>query len=372
MSAHRFPSLEGLRRAFAYPRSAEGAISDLGEKLRLGITENGPLPFSDFMAQCLYHPQLGYYARPEATTVSKDGDFMTSVSVGPVFGQLLARRIERFWQLNGAPEDFCIFEVGAHNGSLAKDILPGLSAELRKVTRYHIIEPLENQRVHLAKTLGPEFTILSAPLKKATTMGVVVANEVFDALPVPLYLFSNEQWHEATVTWDDGFDWATRATDFSLPGNYPEGYVTEGRPNLVEFISPLTECFEKGLMTFIDYGLDEPSLYHPSRTAGTLRCYRKHSMTAHPLDHPGEQDLTSDVNFSAVEETATQLGLSSAPVMSQSRYLTHCAKEWLLSGTPPNASELRQFQTLIHPSQFGNRFYALELLKGPVERGFFE
>ncbi|MDB4289185.1 SAM-dependent methyltransferase [bacterium] len=116
----------------------------------------------------------------------------------------------------------------------------------------------------------------------------------------------------------------------------------------------------------------ENPLYHPSRTAGTLRCYRKHSMTAHPLDHPGEQDLTSDVNFSAVEETATQLGLSSAPVMSQSRYLTHCAKEWLLSGTPPNASELRQFQTLIHPSQFGNRFYALELLKGPVERGFFE
>ena len=371
MSAQRAPDLEGLRRAFPYPRSTEGAISDLGEKISAEITQNGAIPFSDFMARCLYDPELGYYSRPKATTVSKDGDFMTSVSVGPVFGQLLARRIEHFWKMNGAPAEFSIFEVGAHNGSLAKDILSGLSDELKKATRYHIIEPLENQRTHLQNTLGDEFTILPPPPEKPADRGFVIANEVFDALPLPLYLFSNGQWHEATVTWDQTFDWSTRPTNFSLSGDYPEGYVTEGCPDLLSFLTPLTRCFKKGLMTFIDYGLDEPSLYHPSRTAGTLRCYRKHSMKAHPLDHPGEQDLTADINFSAVAEAATQLDLSVAPVMNQSRYLTHCAKEWLLSSTPPDASELRQFQTLIHPSQFGNRFYAIELLKGPIEHAFF-
>ena len=323
------------------------------------------------MAHCLYHPDLGYYARPETTIVSKEGDFMTSVSVGPLFGQLLARRIEQFWKMNGSPKDFSIFEIGAHNGSLAKDILSGLNPEFREKIRYCIIEPLENQRQHLLNTLGPEFTILATPPETPVPWGMVIANEVFDALPLPLYLFSQDKWHEATVTWKDDFAWSTRPTDFSLSGDYPEGYVTEGRPELKGFLAPLADCFEKGLMTFIDYGLDEDSLYHPSRTAGTLRCYHKHSTKKHPFDFPGEQDITADVNFTAVEEMATELGLLVASPMNQSRYLTYCAKKWLTSGTPPTPHELRQFQTLIHPSQFGNRFYAIELMKGDIERGFF-
>lgn len=342
----------------------------MGQKIRTEIGEKGALSFAEFMARSLYHPELGYYSRPDTATVSKNGDFMTSVSVGPVFGKLLALRIERLWQANGAPAEFSIFEIGAHDGSLARDILSGLSEELRKVTRYQIIEPLKKQRDHLRKKLAADVRVLAAAPKSPTPFGVLVANELIDALPLPLYLFSNGAWHEATVTWEDGFEWSTRPTSFSLPGDYPEGYVTEGRPDLNGLLSPLLNCFQRGLLIFVDYGLDEPSLYHPSRTAGTLRCYRNHSTKLHPFDHPGEQDLTADVNFSALEEVARTLGLSVIPAMSQSRYLTHCAKEWLLSSDPPDAHELRQFQTLIHPSQFGNRFYVMEMMQGEVAPGF--
>ena len=370
MSVDCSPDLEGLRHAFPYPRSSDGAISDLARKLRGCIEINGKLSFQDYMGTCLYHPTLGYYARPHAKTVSKNGDFMTSASVGPMFGKLLARRIEKFWKTNGAPDHLTIFEVGAHDGSLAKDIYSSLGEKIKKATDYCIIEPLAEQRAHLEKILPPPFSVLSEPPEKVIPLGVVVANEVFDALPVPLYLFSKGSWHEATVIWDKEFTWDTQPTRFTLSGEYPEGYVTEGNPDLEGFLEPLSKCMERGVMTFVDYGLDKASLYHPSRTAGTVRCYSKHSMKAHPLDSPGEQDITADVNFSAVEETAFQLGLQVAPVMSQSRFLTHSAKEWLTSTNPPDAAELRQFQTLIHPSQFGNRFYVLELLKGKVERAF--
>jgi len=147
-----------------------------------------------------------------------------------------------------------------------------------------------------------------------------------------------------------------------------EGYVTEGSPDFADFLTPYASIFERGLFLWIDYGLDEATLHHPARTAGTLRCFRQHSTKAHPLDHPGEQDLTADVNFTAFERAARSLDLTVHPAMNQSRYLTYVGRDWLLA--QPSPREISQFQTLIHPSQFGNRFYGLELTKGPVKRGF--
>ena len=118
----------------------------------------------------------------------------------------------------------------------------------------------------------------------------------------------------------------------------------------------------------IDYGMDGVSLLHPARTAGTLRCYRQHRSDSHPLDFPGEQDLTADVNFTAFEAAAVKLDLKVHSALNQSRYLTHCGSSWLMNH--PTPAEVSQFQTLIHPSQFGNRFYALELTKGSTNRAF--
>lgn len=365
--------LTGLQQAFPYPRSASGATTDLAGILIPAIRKNGPIPFSDYMARCLYDPGLGYYARPEPKTVSKDGDFMTSVSVGPVFGILLARRLHRFWLANGSPSSFTILELGAHNGSLAIDILnhaETLGSAFSTSLEYIISEPLPARKMLLDLRLGDRAKILDSAHEVNAEFGAVIANEVLDALPVPLFLRAQNQWHEVMVTTSENhLEWATRpASPDHLPGNSPNGYVTEGPADYRGLLAPLEKAFQNSLFIWIDYGLDQESLYHPARTAGTLRCYRRHQSNAHPLDHPGEQDITADVNFSLMEEAARKQGLQVHPALNQSRYLTHCAKNWLRGEISPR--EISQFQTLIHPSHFGNRFHCLELTKGPVERAF--
>lgn len=361
-----------LQQAFPYPRSTSGAITDLGRGIIESIRENGPISFSDYMARCLYDPKLGYYARDQAATVSKAGDFMTSVSVGPVFGLLLARRFHRFWEANGSPSTFTIFEPGAHDGSLALDVLAAARAHHPDFARsidYVISEPLPLRRALLEKRLGDRARIVSSPDECRATIGVLVANEVLDALPVPLFLKTGCGWHEVFVTEKSNrLEWDLREAGPPLPRTLPDGYLAEGTPDFTSFLAPFERIFERGLHLWIDYGLDADSLLHPARTAGTLRCYRNHQTKVHPLDSPGEQDLTADVNFSAFEEAAGQLGLKVHPALNQSRFLTYCGKEWLLQS--PSAREISQFQTLIHPSQFGNRFYTLELTKGKVERSF--
>jgi len=332
------------------------------------------------MAQCLYHPEEGYYAQKTGETVSKEGDFITSVSVGKCFGMLLSRRLLRFWEQNERSEDFAIIEVGAHDGSLAEDILetlPEISPEFAQAAQYFIIEPLPKRKKFLEDKFGDRVTILETP-ENVSEKGALLANEVLDALPVSLLLFSQNSWHEIWVNFEEELTWFAqpitnpelKQLTETLGKNYPEGYVTEAPPEFHAFFTSLNGLFEEGLMTFIDYGLDAANLYSTSRAAGTFRCYRKQQSLSHPLDHPGKQDLTADVNFSAAEEAAQSLGLIPCPIMHQSRFLTYCAQNWLLSKEPPTGSILNQFQTLIHPGQFGSRFYFLELLKGNVKRAF--
>jgi len=374
MSFRKTASLKGLQQAFPYPRSDSGATSDLANKLIARISNCGPISFQDYMTECLYDPANGYYSRPMTPTASREGDFMTSISVGPVFGHLLARRFHKFWAANGSPESFTIVEIGAHDGSLALDILeclPAIDPEFANAAHYVISEPLPQRCLFLRERLGEQATIISKPEDIQADLGALVANEVLDALPVPLYLREQNEWREAAVVHDgDNFQWATLPDPIELPykGDFPDGFVTEGDPDLRSFLGPLSDIFEKGLFTFIDYGMDEESLHHPARSAGTLRCYRNHQSNAHPLDFPGEQDLTGDVNFTSVENTARSLGLTQHSVTAQGRFLVHCAREWLLQS--PSPKEVSQFQTLIHPGQFGNRFYFCELTKGDVDYAF--
>jgi SAM-dependent MidA family methyltransferase len=372
MMSRKPADLAGLQQAFPYPRSAHGATTDLARLLIEEIRQSGPIPFQDYMARCLYHPELGYYARGESTTVSKKGDFMTSVSVGPVFGTLLSHRLHRFWQGNGSPDSFLVLEPGAHDGSLALDFLSAakeLDREFAHAIDYVISEPLPARRDVLQKRLGNKATIVSSPEEVHAPIGALIANEVLDALPVPLFLSDSTGWLEVLVTVEnERLEWATRPAKPPLPHHLPVGYLAEGTPDFESFLSPFARALDQGLHLWIDYGLDAESLLHPARTAGTFRCYRHHRSDAHPLDHPGEQDLTADVNFTAFEEAAVQLELKVHPVLNQSRYLTHCGSSWLLNN--PSPSEISQFQTLIHPTQFGNRFHALELTRGAVDRSF--
>jgi len=364
----------GLQRAFPYPRSTSGATSDLGKELIKSIQKSGPMTFFSYMEQCLYHPIYGYYSRPTIPTASKKGDFMTSVSVGPVFGILLAHRIYHFWKQNGSPGDFTVLELGGHDGTLARDFLAGaqtLDPEFATSLQYCLSEQHPDRLSWISENLKDQVQIIRSPSELNPKIGVVFANEVLDALPVSLYHREDGRWNEVGVqVTNSQLEWDNLDTSFELEGDYQDGYVTEGQASYQSFLQPFVESFQQSLFIFIDYGLDRESLYHPHRTAGTLRCYKNHRTNHHPLDDPGLCDLTADVNFTALTEDAQNLGLQPYPILNQSRYLTYLGRQWLLENPTPH--EIRQFQTLIHPNHFGGRFYAAEFTSGEVSRGFMD
>lgn len=369
----------GAQRAFPYPQSASTATSHLSRFLAEKIRATESIPFQDFMANALYHPEHGYYARPDKLTATKKGDFVTSVSVGPCFGFLLAHRIFNFWENLGRPQKITLVELGAHNGSLARDVLsalPKIDPDLAETADYLISEPLPRQRATLEKNLAPDFpeklTILAELPRDHPHPIVLLANEVLDALPVPLIHFQNGQWQELHVRVEDGiFQFVANSKmnpslkkfTETLGLTFSENYLTEGPPDFPSFLQKISDCARKdSLLLFVDYGFDHETLYHPARCDGTLRAYFRHQRKNHPLDRPGAQDLTAHVNFSALAETAEKLGYAASIPMHQGRYLTHLARPWLLSN-PTDQKLIQQFQTLTHPNHFGTTFHAIELTR---------
>ena len=350
------------------------ASAELADLLRGRIASEGPLDFAAFMAVALYHPERGYYARG-TDQVGKAGDFFTSVSVGPVFGRLLARRFARWWADAGEPAAWRIIECGAHDGTLARDVLDGLrdvSPEAFAAVEYAIPEPLPRLRaaqsgklrdfwgkVRLAER-ADELAVRPLP-------GVVFGNEVIDALPCRVIERRGNAWHLCRVTWaDGGFRWVVGETvEVDLPcGGFSEGYRTEIRTteSLRAFLVPLLAALECGLMVWIDYGFARPEFYHPGRTGGTLRAFRGHRVENDPLREPGCSDLTAHVDFTALAEAAASLGARPTAFRDQGNWLTDLARPWLLEMEDrPDPAAVRQFRTLIHPAHLGARFHALEL-----------
>ncbi len=355
------------------------------------IRRDGPLALPDFLQLALYHPQLGYYARG-ATAVGKAGDFFTSVSVGPVFGRLLAERFRLWWLANQRPERWRIVELGAHDGSLAIDVLAALE-EIEPAgfaaLEYAIPEPLpalaaiQHQRVGAA--FPNQFHASSlAELAAAPLPGVVIANELIDALPFHLVRFNAGTWAERHVTIDPSgsLAWLDLAPshaqlaafcDCSLGQRFPDGYTTEVRLGTDKLLGRLAATLTHGLVCLIDYGFARSDYYHPDRTTGTLRTFSRHRAAEDPLERPGELDITAHVDFSALLDSGIAAGLTPHLWSDQGRYLTTLAHDWLIametSSTLP-AALIRQFQTLTHPAHLGARFHVLELLKPPTDPGF--
>ena len=355
---------------------APPATPGLGGILRTRIDRDGPLRFSDFMAVALYDPALGYYAR-ETRQVGRGGDFFTSVSVGPLFGELLARRFLREWQDSGSPARWRIIECGAHDGTLAADILgamtrlaPGAMAALE----YAIPEPLPLLQAAQRKTLdrfagSTRYVTDASELFAEPLPGVAFGNELLDALPFHVVELQAGGWRECRVATDasGGFAW-----DTSLPcelealaalgTDFPDGYRTEIRTNYGDFLEPLTRCLSSGLLLWPDYGFARPEFYHPDRKAGTLRTFSKHRAADNPLATPGEIDITAHVDFTAVAEAAIALDCQPLVFRNQGAWLTGIGRDWLLGQEGnPDAAALRQFQTLTHPVHLGGSFHVLEL-----------
>lgn len=334
------------------------------------------------MAAALYHPQDGYYAHPDRP-IGRAGDFFTSVSVGPAFGTILARWLLNRWQALGSPHRWRVAEPGAHDGQLAADLTAALHALNPAATAgliYTVPEPLAQRRSRLARQLAAlpvahlELFDPADPPPQAHP-GVVVANEVLDALPCRLVEFDGTIWLERFVcaTPDDALelhpqpvtDPALAAALTPLGTAFPAGYQTEIRTNFPAFLAPLRNLLDRGALLFLDYGFARPELYHPDRRSGTLRTFHAHHAADDPLASPGHCDLTAHVDFTAVAEAAATLHLTPARFEPQGFFLTHLAQPWLESlahaPEPARTNAVRQFHTLTHPAHLGARFHALEL-----------
>jgi SAM-dependent MidA family methyltransferase len=368
-----------------YPSGDTSATPALTVLLRDRIAREGPLPFPEFMATALYEPALGYYAR-ETRQVGRGGDFFTSVSVGPLFGQLLARRFLAWWTEAGQPGRWRLIECGAHDGTLARDILTALqtlSPSAFAALEYRIIEPLpllaEAQAVHLA-AFGETVGILSSPaaLTHDPLPGIVFGNELLDALPFHLVEWHDGAWAELRVenaspaSSLSNFKFQISNSSVSLSPELsaalhrlpipPGRYRTEVRTNFTSFLAPLLAALTHGRMIWPDYGFARPEYYLPERNTGTLRTFQHHRAGDDPLDSPGERDITAHVDFTAVAEAALTLGATPAEFAGQGSWLTRLAEPWLRENEATlTPAQIRQFQTLVHPAHLGAKFHVLEL-----------
>lgn len=348
------------------------------ERLRERIAAEGPLPFTEFMAAALYDPRCGYYAG-RASQVGRGGDFFTSVSVGRLFGELLARRFAGWWRAEGSPQPWRIVESGAHDGTLAADVLEALGrhdAAALEALDYVIPEPLPLLREAQGRTLArwPEqVRLLPGPAGiGAPVPGIVFGNEVLDALPFHVVEW-RDGWREVRVAAGaaGGFVWAEPGPAVvdgpladalrPLSRGFPAGYRTEVRTCFREFLKPLAAAISRGFMLWIDYGFARPEYYHPARVGGTLRTFSQHRAGEDPLAAPGAADITAHVDFTAVAEVAAALGCPPVLFRSQGNWLTEVARAWLAEQEGAiDAKLLRQFQSLTHPGHLGARFHVLE------------
>jgi SAM-dependent MidA family methyltransferase len=358
------------------PQSGSFLMKPLAQRLREDIQNHGTMPFAAFMQRSLYDPVDGYYARADKQ-IGKRGDFFTSISVGPLFGELLAFQFSRWLEAEKTPGvKFQIVETGAHDGQLARDILEALNKSEPKLLLsidYWIIEPAQARRAAQEIQLAhfgnvrwfTQFTELDSRVR-----GVIFSNELLDAMPVHPFAWNAaaHRWEEMGVTLvSEKFAWARLPQPTIQPPELPaallnvlpDGYVIELSPDALNWWCNAARVLENGRLMTVDYGGILEELLSPGRTTGTLRSYSRHAVGADVLSHPGEQDITAHVNFTELQRVGIEAGLTTECFTNQSKFLTEIARAlWTQTDSWPQ-QQVRQFQTLTHPEHLGRPFKVL-------------
>ena len=344
------------------------------------IQKQGAISFFRFMELALYCPDCGYYERKK--DIGRAGDFITSVSVGNLFGQLLAFQFAEWLQESPISDfRFSIVEAGAHDGTLAKDVLTWLRSHRPKLfdrLEYIIVEPSTNRQRWQKETLAAFDGTVAWVLQlrdlahRPASYGIIFSNELLDAFPVHRFGWDarNRRWFEWGVGFGDGRfvpePLPEPACDpgFDLPAGLlsvlPDGFIAEWCPSALEWWRQAAAGLPHGKLLAIDYGLTEEEIFSPQRAGGTLRGYFQQHLADDILANPGEQDLTAHVNFSAIQKAGEAAGLSTELFSSQPRFLTGIFQKAALDaafGWSPGLA--RQFQTLTHPDHFGRAFRVL-------------
>ncbi|GIP36376.1 class I SAM-dependent methyltransferase [Paenibacillus sp. J2TS4] len=321
------------------------------------------ISFKDYMKECLYHPEYGYYMSDKAK-IGKDGDFYTSASVGGIMGIMMARllsKLSRQWQ--GRPIDWV--EWGGGEGQLAKQILdevqqsnPGLYKQLT----YIVVEKSRNHSQSQKERLAPHSSVVRFMDEEqwwregSRKQTIILSNELLDAFPVHRVRRFNGRVEEQWVYWDEGQE---RLASCWQPAADPrlvrylkrenihlsDGQTAEINLEADDWIRLQAARLEEGSLVTVDYGDLAEELYSPHRMNGTLMCYRNHAAMDQPLEYPGEQDLTAHVNFTACIRAGVEEGIEEWNLMTQKQFLVEQGILELLqnhSGSDPFGPEARR------------------------------
>ncbi len=350
-------------------------FSTLSKLIQRAIARDGGwLPFDRFMALALYAPGLGYYAnqsRKFGAMPQSGSDFVTAPELSPLFGQALSRQVAQALSACGCHE---VWEFGAGSGALAEQLLNGLAEQGHANVRYTIVDLSgslrDRQRERLAR-FGQQVQWVDA--LPEVMHGVIVGNEVLDAMPVQLLHFNGVDWFERGVTFDGaGFVWQDRPTTLRPPfepapstgleSGFVPGSTTEIHPQAEAFIATLADRLQRGAAFFIDYGFPEAEFYLPQRVGGTLMCHRAHQADTNPLADVGQKDITAHINFTGIALAAQNAGLQVLGYTSQAHFLINCGL--LESLRDADARVVAPAQTLLLEHEMGELFKVIGLARG--------
>ena len=344
---------------------------------------DGWISFSRFMERALYAPSLGYYAGG-AHKFGAAGDFVTAPELSPLFAQTLAAQAAQVMALS-APH---VLEVGAGSGRLAADLLLELEARGTLPESYAILDLSGELRARQQATLAEHAPHLAARVRWLERLpegfdGLVLANELLDALPVHLAVWGSEEAPDAIfergVSVADGrFVWRDRpaagrllerAQQLAAEHPLPVGYLSEVGLAAADWTATWAPILGRGALLLIDYGFPRHEFYHPQRSEGTLMCHYRHRAHADPFYLPGLQDITAHVDFTAVVEAGHAAGLDFLGYTTQGVFLLNCGLTEVLARTPYEARArylplAASAQKLVGPSEMGELFKVMALGKG--------
>ncbi len=369
-------------RIIELSEAQQGATQKCAQRIKHAIQSKGEIGFDEYMQIALHDPEVGYYQQPNKI-FGEQGDFTTVPETSIHLAYCLAHACAR---LIRDDSERTILEIGAGSGKLAVDILKYLTVWKMLPKHYYIYESsavLMSKQYKLIKQLLPEYVdnvVWFTDLSYKLDTTIIIANEVLDALPVKCFEVQSQNIQERSVGLDEQecFTWALKKPneqfdaelDFitvMLDEPLKQGYQSEVNLNIEPTLSAWANACQQCVMILIDYGYPRHEYYHPQRNMGTLRCYFKHQVSEDVLSYPGLQDITADVDFSAVAKIANYLQMGLLAFGSQRNFmLANHLLEW-----QPNAeteverlAQIAQLKHLTLGSAISERFQVMVLGKG--------
>lgn len=368
----------------------------LARSIRDEIGANGPITFARFMERALYDPAYGYYAT-SGDRPTRSGDFLTAPELHPIFGATLARQVDEMWQRLGRPDGFVMREFGAGTGALFLGIADGLTSigsPLANTIRYEPVD-FARQRARIGEQLaaaGRANHLVAVAQRGVFKTGVVIANEFADALPVHRVIQLDGALREIHVDWrDDRFsEVAGPLTDERLTTWFAdaaielaEGQRAEVNLAMLDWIRDVSAGLERGFVIVIDYGAAARELYGPDRPTGTIRAFSGQQVSGDVLSGVGDRDITSHVDFDALEREARACGLIVVGRRRSNEFLIACGLDdayqqaRAVSDRDWDASMMLRsaIQRLLDPNALGGYLVSVMAKSAPIDpplRGFAE